>query len=344
MSTSHGRVSRRALLRGAGAVAGAGALLPLAGHGVADAATPVVGGARNAISDPLYRNGTYLMPTTPSTIPLKTLDFGTPTSAKPQWQVAEWHAKNSIAEAGLKTFSPGSVPGLSFPGVGYESSDHRIIRGYNGEFWMSYDARSFFSDGPRTAGQGWPELHLQQYWSLPEVDTDPLKLADLAHLNLIFHVRIPYIINYMSPSDYDPDLHTAQSTIYMTVQNLNTASDDYGKYIWFGVPIADYRYDIPPGYTAGDNGHPGSTGQIIETQAGTDFWASSVKDGLWHRTRRDLVPLMRKAFTSAQGFGYLPATTVDDMYVASFDVEWELPGTFGFAMEFQTISLQAVTK
>lgn len=279
------------------------------------------------------------MATVPSTTPIKTLDFGTPVSTSPQWQVAEWWAKNSLANTVPAQYRPGSVAGLSFPGVGYASSDHRIIRGYNGEFWMSYDARPFYSAGPRTADQAWPELHLSQYWTLPEVATKPLRLTELASLTLDFHVRIPYMVNYMKPSDYNPDLHTAQGWIYLTVGNLNTSSADHGKYIWFGIPIADYRYEIPPPYTAGDNGHPGSTGQIIEDIAGTEFWTSSIKDGRWHQTRRDLVPLMRESFASAQQFGYLPVTAIDDMYVASFDISWELPGTFGFAMEFTSPQL-----
>lgn len=48
---------------------------------------------------------------------------------------------------------------------------------------------------------------------------------------------------------------------------------------------------------------------------------------------------MRNAFTSAQKFGYLPASTIKDMHVASFDVSWEFPGTFAAAMEFLSIEL-----
>lgn len=331
------RISRRRMLAYAGVLA-AGPLVT-GSFGSSASASPLLLG-ENALADPRYQDGAQLMTVVPSTTPVETLDFGTTPSGKPQWQIAEWWTKNSLAGTDPVVYRPGSVPGLSFPGIGYESRDHRIIRGFDGEFWLSYDARDFYGSVPRADGQQWPELHLSQYWQLPDVTAKPLRLVDLSRLTLAFQVRVPYLINYMAPKDYNPDLHTAQAWIYMTVQNLNSTSTDYGKYIWFGIPIVDYRYDIPPGYTAGDNGHPGSTGQIIEDLPGTDFWTSSLKDGQWHRTQRDLLPLMHEVFASAQKFGYLPASTIDDMQVASFDVSWEFPGTFAAAMEFLSIELR----
>lgn len=297
--------------------------------------------AFNYLIDPLHKAGAYLYAGAPSTTPLESLGFGRTAHGSPQWKVAEWYAKHSIAGAPARRYVPGSIQGLSFAGVGYASSEARIIRGYSGEVWMSIDARSYFGNQPRVPGQQWPNLHLGQSWPVPASARQPIHLTKLRSLVLGLEVRIPYITNYMSPQDYDPTQHTGHSLAYLTVQNQNTASSDHGKYIWFGVPIADYRYDSFPGNVLQDNGHPGSTQQVIVIPPGAEFWVGDIKDGKWHSTRTDLLPLIRQAFSRATSIGYLPNTAWEDLYIGSFDMDWECPGTFAVAMESKPVELLA---
>ncbi|HEY6739061.1 MAG TPA: hypothetical protein VI076_09440 [Actinopolymorphaceae bacterium] len=319
-------MNRRTLLGGLGGAALLTATAPLASTSAsASTARP------DLFSDPRLRHGVHLMPVTPSDVPREVLDFGRQ-GGTPRWRLAEWWTRHSIAGTPVRHYRPGSVEGTTLGGVGYESPGKRVIRGHDGQLWLEAMASAEY-DRPRRSGEAWPHLLIEQVWGL-----DGVRLADLAKLHFGLTLRIGRLENRMAPADYDPGLHAAQVTAYFTIQNRDEDSPDHGSLVWFGVPVVDNRHDIPPAYYAEDSGHTGQTNQFIATMPGTEFWDRSVKDGRWHTCRADLVPYMRHAFAVAQERGYLPRTRLEQLRLTTFNLGWELPGTFDVALQLKPIS------
>jgi hypothetical protein len=285
--------------------------------------------------DPRLVNGFHLMPVTPSETPREVLDFGTP-AGTPRWRLAEWWTKHSVAGTPVRRYAPGSVPGLAVDGDGYESTAKRVIRCHEGGLWLEAMA-SVEYDRPRQPGEPWPHLLVEQVWGAAGV-----RLVDMARLQLGLTLRVDHIVNRMSPVDYDPGLHAAQVTAYFTLQNRNESSPDYGNLVWFGVPIVDNRYDIPPAYYAEDAGHTGQTNQFIAVMPGSEFWDRSITDGRWHSSQTDLVPFLHHAFSVAQERGYLPRTRVEELRITTCNLGWELPGAFDVALQVEPLTAVAV--
>lgn len=189
---------------------------------------------------------------------------------------------------------------------------------------------------PRQANQTWPNLYFGQTFE------NPLKLSRIDTLIFRIEARLKFSVNKMDSSTYNPTLHTAQFQIFLTIQNLNPNSSDYGDYLWFGLPLYDYRYSVIPAYASQDFG-PNSTGKFIYDLASYDLYTGNFSDGNWRNISKDLYPQILQAFQMAQAKGYLKGSSVDDMHIASINIGWEIPGTFDCGAEFRNLELTAVT-
>ncbi|MEQ4206735.1 hypothetical protein [Actinopolymorpha sp. B9G3] len=247
------------------------------------------------------------------------------------------HASDSV-ELSAALFDDSRLVGLTADGDGYESAAKRLIRCHDGGLWLEAMASAEY-DRPRQPGEPWPHLLVEQVWGAAGV-----RLVDLAKLQFGLTARVDHVVNCMSPAEYDPGLHAAQVTAYFTLQNRNESSPDYGNLVWFGVPVVDNRYDIPPAHYAEDAGHTGPTNQFIAVMPGSEFWDRSIKDGRWHSIRTDLLPFLHHAFSVAQQGGYLPRTRVEELRITTFNFGWELPGAFDVALQVKPLTAVAVVR
>jgi len=189
---------------------------------------------------------------------------------------------------------------------------------------------------PRTAGQSWPNLYfgqtLQKQLGLNEMN------------NLVFKctARLMFSINEMG-SLYNPSLHTAQFQVYLTIQNLNTSSADYGDYYWFGIPFYDYRYPEILAYAASDFG-PNNTGKFIFNLGTNDIYTGDFANENWITISKDIYPFILEGFQIAQARGYLVGSSINDMCIGSINIGWEIPGTFNSGLQFNKFALTALSK
>lgn len=311
--------------------------LRASGLGLLMAASPVAVRADDtatADSDQLFRDrhfreGFNLSNVTPSEGVTDVLGFGV-RDTTPQWRLAQWGTRHSLAGARPHRLRPGTIPSLPGRSTEYANAGKRIVRAPNGGLWLEVAAENEY-EHPRREGEAWPHLLIEQGWGAQEHH-----LAELRKLTFTLDVRIDRMINHMSPDDYDPEkLHAAQVTAYFTLVNTVEDSTGFGEMVWFGVPIVDNRHEIPPGWQAEDVGQPSASHQFINTVAGTEFWSASIKDGAWHSLRADLIPYMSDAYQTARDRGYLTETDYDDLHITSFNLGWEVPGTFNAAFQFK---------
>lgn len=288
--------------------------------------------ATEYFADPNIEHGLKLMPIEPSEVPRTTLPFGA-TNPSPRWQLNEWYTRHSIANSSYDCFPAGTVPDLLSPAYGYQSEGKRVLRLSEGTLWLEALAGNEYTN-PRQENEEWPHLLIEQ-----RLMFDGPRLSDLCSATFNQRVQLPRVINRMSSSDYNPDIHAAQVTAYFSLQNLTEGSPDFGSYVWFGVPYFDNRYDMPSGHFAQDVGHSGQTNQFIATYPADHFWQRPLGDGDWHTINTDLLPLMRDSFILAQERGYLPNTRWEDLILSTFNLGWELPGTFDAVLHVSPPSL-----
>ena len=140
------------------------------------------------------------------------------------------------------------------------------------------------------------------------------------------------------------DLHTGQITAFFAIQNQNASSADFRDMIWFGLPMFDVRYDLPPGHQAVDKGKGDATGKFICTLPGSQFYDGPTGDGGWHQLRGDLVPLVKEALAASQAKGFLTDTKFEDLAPTSFNLGWEVPGPYDCEITLKGLSLVGVAK
>lgn len=90
-------------------------------------------------------------------------------------------------------------------------------------------------------------------------------------------LRMDYEVTKIEDKSYsapNPALHCAQFVWYVTLQNRNADSADFGKYVWFGLNLFDNRMagSVSDGFAAQDGGKEQNTGAFIY-QPSSAVWA-----------------------------------------------------------------------
>jgi len=252
-------------------------------------------------------------------------------SQEPLWRLAQWGTRFSLASAEAETLDDGTRV-LSNAGKTVKVFPGGL--GGNGML-LAVNGGAEYGTALRKQGEPWPHLLVEQ-----RLGTG-LFLRDLSALNF----KVEFRVEHCSPATDQPlqkHLHTAHITAFWTIHNKNRESSDYNDMIWFGVPLFDARFDIPPGHQAVDAGKKDATGKFICTIEGKRFWSGPVKAGQWHTLVCDILPLIREALALSQAKDFLTATAFDDLAPTSFNLGWEVPGTYNCAIHLRALKLEGV--
>ena len=152
-----------------------------------------------------------------------------------------------------------------------------------------------------------------------------------------------FCVNKMG-NDFDPGLHTAQITQFFTIQNRNENSPHFGDFFWFGLPLYDYRYPDIEQYAAEDLGKDDATKKFIFSVASRELYQGAMHDYQWISIEKNILPLIKNAFSTAQGRGYLQGTNFEELCLTSMNIGWEVPGTFDCGIIFECPSFLITLK
>ncbi len=248
----------------------------------------------------------------------------------PQWRLAQWGSRFSLESAEAQAHDDGTrvlendgkrvkiLPGgLSGEGVLLEVHGGRQ---YNG--------------GLRQYGEAWPHLLIEQR-------LQKCAMQGLASLEFSVTYRVEKAA-IATEKPVDESLHTAHISAFWTIHNTNPDSEDHGDMIWFGLPLFDARYPIPPGHQALDLGQDDASGKFICTIEGKRFFDAPVAVGEWHTLSSDLLPLLAEALEASQRQGFLTHTRLEDLTATSFNLGWEVPGPYDCAITIRDLRLDGV--
>ena len=252
----------------------------------------------------------------------------------PVWDVCEWGSKTSVLNI-PKTILPNGMCKFADP-----QKDFRFgpIGAEDYQLYFGVNSLSEYDSIYRVPGQAWPHLLVEQRLSPPyDFQSQGLGCPPFSNLDsLIFQIDAKLYYNQtIMTTGYDPSLHAAQFLIYFTVQNLNSSSAGYGKYVWLGVPIYDDRTAFPPGYVSYDIG----TQTLINSIPYTDFASVSMHSGNWVHVKVDLMPYAIAALDTAWAHGFLnQSTNIADYKIGGINLGWELPG-----MSISTVAVDSIS-
>ncbi len=142
---------------------------------------------------------------------------------------------------------------------------------------------------------------------------------------------------------YDGSVGAAQ---FQWIFTIHDKASDLGDYMWFNVALFDNRYEIYPGYGAGDGGKADATGKYIYAPSGQELFPETggkVEIGKTYHVKLDLKAYMYEAFQAAQKNGALPQSKWEDMAVNGFNIGWEVSNLSKVGVNIQNMSLRVVT-
>ena len=249
------------------------------------------------------------------------------TGDRPSWKIAQWACKYDITK-GEHIADDG--------GYSYVTESQKVAVSWRESaplLTLELKASEEY-DSPRTAGQAWPHLLIEQTGLS---DRCP-KLDKVENLNLILETRVLYCESYHTDKA-DPGLHAAQITLFFTVQS-NETNDMY----WFGVPVFDNRKKLVPEYMAEDGGKEDASHKFIYTVAQKEFTRMSARDFTKIRYEEDLLPYIKKGLDHAYKAGYLNSDNLADYTLTTCNLGYEMPGIYDSAFEIYQFTLDAVLK
>ncbi len=189
---------------------------------------------------------------------------------------------------------------------------------------------------PRRDKEEWPHILFQEAFNAQPMVKDLEKLV--LQMDILMHKSE----RHMTEEEYNPSLHTIQYIMYIYV--YSTAGLDSGQYMFFGIPIYDYRYKVMPEQGMIDAGTAGNTGNFIYQMSTFDYLPNGLMVGKQEHIEIDLIKSLGSALVLANTYGKFTNSTINDLYITSMNIGFEIPGTFDCSIELSGLSLMATEK
>jgi hypothetical protein len=209
-----------------------------------------------------------------------------------------------------------------------------VILGLNTE---SEYGQNGHTTNPRKEEEPWPTLLLEYACS----ENQLLNISNQREIRMVIEYELLKVEDKIPAGKTNTNLHTAQFQWYITVQNRNHSSSDYGRYIWFGLCFYDKRYDFTQLYASEDKG-PNNTGAFIYVPAMRDIMGAQGKTevGKAMVVDVDILPIIQTAYTVAQQRGYLPNTSWEELYIGGTNIGWEITGTYNAEVRIDSFNIK----
>lgn len=287
-----------------------------------------------AIGDMAFENGFALTPLDPVIVQenggfektcVDTLYFKRQ-NVMPVWKMAQWYSKYDLGHTAPVRTQDGSIV--------YENQGKKVVWNPDGSLWLEINTSHEY-DKPRQENEPWPHLLIEQSFGRHP------NIGKVKQLNFSMEIKLEKCEKKMSDSDYNKEIHTAQSPFYLVLKNVNEQSEDFNSFIWLGIPSYDYRYQRMKDQESisWDIG----TATYIYNVPQLSVWGDiAFQDKQWHQAKLDVLPLIKKGIEKMREKGYFKDTLWDDIEICGMNFGWEIPGTFDAAVSVRNISLKVI--
>ncbi len=260
--------------------------------------------------------------------------------SSPSWQVAQWWSHYNIFVKGFshEVYNDGLGHRIVSKGetIGDEFIPAKVfaVDSESGSIYLECNSQIEY-DAPRKSGEGWTHLLFSQ-----EFGNDLVYVSKSQSIVMETTYEVKKFEDHMN-GQANPSLHAAQLVWYITVQNRNPSSPNYGNYIWFGLNLWDNR-------TSGKEtslyaAHDGGTSSFIYSPGSANFLSSNDNKQPVLRqkvtARLELMDIVRQAYDLAIERGYLGETKFEDLAIGGMNFGFEVPGTYNIGVEFESIGV-----
>lgn len=260
--------------------------------------------------------------------------------SSPSWQVAQWWSHYNIFVKGFThdVYNDGLGHRITSKGetIGDEFVPAKVfaVDSESGSIYLECNSQIEY-DAPRKSGEGWTHLLFSQ-----EFGNDLVYVSKSQSIVMETTYEVKKFEDHMN-GQANPSLHAAQLVWYITVQNRNPSSPNYGNYIWFGLNLWDNR-------TSGKEttlyaAHDGGTSSFIYSPGSANFLSSNDNKQPVLRqkvtARLELMDIVRQAYDLAIERGYLGETKFEDLAIGGMNFGFEVPGTYNIGVEFESIGV-----
>ncbi len=265
----------------------------------------------------------------------KTLDYLGTVTQPAIWQMARWYNPEGFD---TETSTEEKVEDTY---VYTDSSKVVKVNPETGYLYTELDASKVY-DHPRENGEGWPHILIEQNFESIDITRAEKIIASISF-------RILRCDNLMG-DDYNSNIHTGHFLWYFTLRNEVPEGATFeeagqnGDYLWYGVPLYDYR--TPNGMDESavvDGGAAGTTGKLIYSMPSKEY-LPPIEIGTLYQVEVDILPYMKKAYQKAQEMKLLQNVKFENLRFNYMNLGWEVPGTFHVASEFTNLSVKVYLK
>jgi hypothetical protein len=288
---------------------------------------PLQAGELCLLKDPHFQSGAVLYGPQEGSAHVPTGHLmGLKRDDKPIWGVSQWNTKTPFQGEPTDADPRPKV-------IDYQSGSKDIRFGSADSAFadvsLRLDSSEEYIGGLRPKQQRWPALYLWQ-----QIEEGP-SFEKLQAVHFSMEARLMSSKNLHPPQGRDDKSNAAQFTVFITLQNFNKQSPDFGKYVWFGVPIYDNRFEFSPHHEQQD----AATHKLIYLVDDRLVTKDRIQNGQWAHFEGDLANEMKQSVKAAITTGNLSHTNLSDVFIRSLNVGWEIPGTFDADMQIRNLSV-----
>ena len=262
-------------------------------------------------------------------------------SYKPFWSLGQWGTRHNLYNNYTLTHSEdGFIYGytaLSGKTLGNTFIPAKRVQfnSKTGEIDLELNAETEY-DAPRKKQERWPHLLLGQSFS-----DNLIHIASSRSIVMEAEFEITKFED-KTLSLADPSLHAAQLVWYITLQNRNKSSDNYGSYVWLGVPLWDNRKigKETELFAQLDTG----TSSLMYNSSTREYYSqfNDSKMPLIHQKAKatfEVVKAARIAYDYAISHGYLGSTKFEDLYIGATNFGFEVSGLYNIGVHIDNIGV-----
>lgn len=245
---------------------------------------------------------------------------------KPIWKIAQWNSKYDLGNTLPIKNKDGSII--------YANQGKKVVWNPDGSLWLEINTSQEY-DKPRKENESWPHLLIEQNFKRQP------NIGKVKQLNFSMEIKIEKCERKMSDSEYNPELHTAQTPFYFVLRNINSEVPDFNSFIWLGIPSYDYRYQqmSDKETISWDIG----TATYIYNVPQLPIWGDiNFNDKQWHQAKIDMLPLIKESIEKMKSKGFFKDTSYSDFELCGMNFGWEVPGTFDAAVSVRNMSLKVI--
>jgi hypothetical protein len=288
------------------------------------------------IKDECFNNGFKVSKFRAKSVKPKTYLFknNLENTASPDWQISQWMSEH-LLDSDKQNFVKVYTDDVSVYEV-YDDSGELIkslsFNHDNGNFSLLQNASKEYlniTTNILDPEYWWIHLLLEQDYS-----KNLVYLRDLNDLFLSFDFKI-------TKCDLIKEgiSNCAQFNLFLSIQNRNKRSKEYGRYMWFGFNLFDNRYVHQPimSVTTKEYGSNvflriPSTEEILDIKT-----VPNVNEKV--HASFNLFEDIKATFIEAKQAGYFKCTKWEDLAIGTFNIGFEVPGYLDIGVDVENLLL-----